>query len=87
MGTLRSITMARLPVVAAMLALLAGCATGKVAFEKPGVAQAEKQRDEGACLREAVNAEGSDEILLPYHIDRDTFNNCMEARGYTAQSR
>ena len=87
MSSLRSITMATLLVVAAMLALLAGCATKRIAFEKSGVAQAEKQRDEGACLREALGAEGSDEILLPYHIDRDTFNKCMEARGYTAQFR
>ena len=87
MRCMRSITMAMPLVLVAMLALLAGCAVKKIAFEKPGVAQADRQRDEGACLREAIGTDEGDGILLPYQIDRDAFTKCMEARGYTAQPK
>jgi len=82
MRCMRSIVMAIPLVLLAVLALLAGCATRQIAFEKPGAAPAERQQDEGACLREAIGTDTSDRILLPYQIDREVFTKCMEARGY-----
>ena len=82
MRCMRSIVMAIPLVLLAVLALPAGCATRQIAFEKPGAARAERQQDEGACLREAIGTDTSDRILLSYQIDREVFTKCMEARGY-----
>jgi hypothetical protein len=67
--------------------LLAGCATGRIAWDKPGVTQAERERDENACLRAAIGSDGRGALLVPYCIDREVYTQCMEARGYTVQPR
>ena len=70
---------------AAMLA--AGCATKqRIAWDKAGVTQADRERDENACLRAAITADGG-MLLAPYCIDRDVYIRCMEGRGYTVRSR
>ena len=66
---------------------LAGCATGRIAWEKSGVTQAERERDENACLRTAIGKDGSGQLLAPYCIDRDVYTRCMEGKGYTVQSK
>ena len=66
---------------------LAGCATGRIAWEKSGVTQAERERDENACLRSAIGQEGRGQLLAPYCIDRDVYTRCMEGKGYTVQSK
>ncbi len=66
---------------------LAGCASGRIAWEKSGVTQAERERDENACLRAAITANsGGGQLLAPYCIDRDVYTRCMEGKGYTVQS-
>ncbi len=65
--------------------LLAGCATGRIAWDKPGVSQAERERDENTCLRAAIGADGA--LLVPYCIDREVYTQCMETRGYTVRPR
>ncbi len=67
------------------LMALAGCASTKLAFDKPGVATADLERDQNACLRTAVVTESAS-ILAPT-IDRDDLIRCMEKRGYTAVYR
>ena len=67
--------------------LLAGCASGRIAWEKSGVTQAERERDENACLRAAIGQEGRGQLLAPYCIDRDVYTRCMEGKGYTVQSK
>ncbi len=67
--------------------LLAGCATGRIAWEKSGVTQAERERDENACLRAAIGTDGGGGLLVPYCIDREVYTQCMEARGYTVRPR
>jgi hypothetical protein len=72
----------------AMIAtMLTGCATGRIAWDKPGVTQAERERDENACLRAAIDSDGRAQLLAPYCIDRDTYVRCMEGRGYTVRSQ
>jgi len=70
-----------------VLMALAACATEQIAFEKLGVSSGDRQRDENACLRQAIGGETSGQLLAPYRIDRDAFIRCMEARGYTAKSQ
>jgi hypothetical protein len=67
---------------------LAGRATGRIAWEKSGVTQAERERDENACLRTAITADsGGGQLLAPYCIDREIYTRCMEGRGYTVRSQ
>lgn len=68
-------------------ALLAGCATGRIAWDKPGVAQAERERDENACFRAAIGTDGRGQLLAPYCVDREVYTRCMEARGYTVRPK
>jgi len=70
-----------------LLMALAACATEQIAFEKLGVNSADRQRDENACLRAAIGAETSGQLLAPYRIDRDAFIRCMEAHGYTTKAQ
>jgi hypothetical protein len=74
-------------VVLAATTMLAGCATGRITWEKPGVAQGERERDENACLRAAITAEGGGQLLSPFCIDREVYTRCMEGRGYIVHSR
>ncbi|HUM16336.1 MAG TPA: hypothetical protein VL086_11655 [Candidatus Nitrosotalea sp.] len=67
--------------------LLAGCATGHIAWDKPGVTQAEKERDENTCLRAAIGADGGGTLLAPFCIDREIYTRCMETRGYAVRSQ
>ena len=67
--------------------MLAGCAAGRITWEKPGVAQGERERDENACLRAAITAEGGGQLLSPFCIDREVYTRCMEGRGYTVHSQ
>ena len=68
-------------------ALLAGCVSTKMVFEKPGVTQADKERDQGICLRQSIDSSEPDSIMLPYCVDREAYTKCMEARGYTARPK
>ena len=87
MRRISSITATAGLVLVAVPALLAGCASTKMVFEKPGVTQADKERDQGVCLRQSIDSSDRDAILLPYCVDREAFTKCMEARGYTAQPK
>ena len=68
-------------------ALLSGCTIGRIAWDKSGVSQVERERDENACLRAAIGTHSRGELLAPYCIDRDVYVQCMEMRGYTVRSK
>jgi len=75
-------------VVVAATTMLAGCTTtNRITWEKTGVAQGERERDENACLRAAITAEGGGQLLSPFCIDREVYTRCMEGRGYTVRSQ
>jgi hypothetical protein len=82
-GTGTHVTIALL----AAAALLVGCATGRITWEKPGIGQAERERDENACLRAAIGTDGGEGLLAPYCIDREVYTRCMETRGYTVRPK
>lgn len=73
--------------VLAATTTLAGCTTGRITWEKPGVTEGERERDENACLRAAITVEGGGQLLSPFCIDRDIYTRCMEGRGYTVHSQ
>jgi uncharacterized lipoprotein YajG len=78
----------RVSVVLVTFGLLAGCATSpKVIFTKPGVSAADRERDENACLRSSVGLDDQSRIMVPFDVDRNAFQSCMAARGYTATAR
>ena len=72
-------------VVLAMVLLLAiGCATtGKVAYEKRGVTEAERRRDVSECTHESIGHDPSRHVVLPLVLDRAAFERCLESRGYS----
>lgn len=87
MGHARSAAMRVTIALLGAAVLLAGCATGRIAWDKPGITQAERERDENACLRAAIGTDGRGDLLVPYCIDREVYTQCMETRGYTVRPR
>lgn len=78
----------RVSVVLVIFGLLVGCATSpKVIFTKPGVSAADRERDENACLRSSIGLDDQSRIMVPFDVDRNAFQSCMAARGYTATAR
>lgn len=73
-------------VLLAATSLVAGCGTKRIAWEKAGTTQVDRERDENACLRAAVSGDGG-QLLVPYCIDREVYTRCMEGRGYTVRSQ
>ncbi len=70
----------------AAAALLAGCATSRIAWDKAGAAAADREQDENACMRTAIGLD-SGSLLVPYCIDRDVYTRCMETRGYPVRPK
>lgn len=70
------------------LGLLAGCATQPLVYNKPGVTEAQRKRDENECLRAAVGGDQSGQVLFGvYRLDRAAYARCMEVRGYALQRK
>ena len=77
--------MARAAVVLLSLALLAGCATASAErwrFDKAGITDTDRRRDQNECFALAVDAVTTRPGLL-VKMDRDAYRACMERRGYT----
>jgi hypothetical protein len=72
-------------VLAAVMAvvLVGGCVSprGKT-YEKPGVAQAQKQADEAECTKAGLDAAEGPRGSAFLSVDRDAVDRCMQARGY-----
>ncbi len=71
-----------------LLTLCAGCVTMPKAerwvFDKPGVAEAARKRDESQCFAAAIDAGATDRASM-MKMDRPAYRACMERRGYTLQ--
>ena len=63
--------------------LAAGCAAGKVAYEKPGGTEAERRRDAADCAQASISHEPGRHVLSPVVIDREAFEQCLARRGYS----
>jgi hypothetical protein len=84
----RGIDMARVVALPLVLMLVGGCASRTTEvrmFQKPGMTDPERQRDQRECLSEAIDTTESLEgpIGNLVHLDRGTYEACMERRGYT----
>ena len=61
----------------AALALLGGCASS------PPAVASDRQRDESACVRSSIGLHDTGYYFtLPFDVDRDAYERCMEDRGY-----
>jgi hypothetical protein len=73
-------------VLAAVMAvvLVGGCVSprGKAVYEKPGVAQAQKQADEAECTKAGLDVAEGPRGSAFLAVDRDAVDRCMQARGY-----
>ena len=61
----------------------AGCASYRVTYDKAGISDIDRRRDEGECLRMAVASNDRGFLLLPFETDREVYDRCMQQRGYT----
>jgi hypothetical protein len=68
-----------------LLLSLCACATAQVAYDKPGITQAERQQDVSECLRAAISTDERVRLFTLYQIDREAYGRCLEARGYTSR--
>ena len=75
-----------LGITLAMTMIVGGCATSRGTYDKPGLGDTERRRDEAECLRAAVGSEDFRFLLLPITIDREAYERCMQQRGYTRRS-
>ena len=69
----------------ALFLFLSGCAGTQAIYEKSGITQAEREQDINECARTAMGtSEGWRWPLFQlYQIDREDYQKCLEARGYT----
>lgn len=68
------------------LGLLTGCASQQTVYEKSGDSEADRKRDQSACVRVALSS-GQPAQIGPATVDRDVFAQCMEAKGYTLRQK
>ena len=82
-------TARRLGNLALSLGLLAGCAASPavVAHGTSGAPVSDRVREEKACLRAAVGQDDEGFTRLPFDLDRDVYQRCMEAHGYPLTPR
>ena len=75
--------------LALSLGLLAGCAASPavVAHGTPDAPVSDRVREEKACLRASVGQNDEGFTRLPFDIDRDVYQRCMEAHGYPLTPR
>lgn len=69
--------------LAVVAVVAAGCATGKVAYEKAGTTEAERKRDVAECVHASLGHEVGRHALMVIEIDRNAVTQCLEGRGYT----
>jgi hypothetical protein len=67
--------------------LFAGCAqVERRVYAKPEVTDTQRTQDHWECLRSAIDARDLERgLFLTIPVDRETFDKCMEARGYKGQ--
>jgi len=68
-----------------MLGACASSAPPRLVYDKPGVSDADRKRDERECTTASVGTPRPDVSLGVIRIDRDAVDSCMKARGYTVR--
>jgi hypothetical protein len=70
--------------LAAVLGLVAGCASSGWIYTKPGASPAALDHDLSAC-RKLAHRPHSFALVQSRRVDQDELNRCMERKGYTAR--
>jgi hypothetical protein len=71
------------------LVVCAACATTeqpRMVYDKPGVSDADRKRDEAQCTTASVATPPADVGLGMMRIDRAAFDACMKGKGYSARA-
>ena len=81
----RSLVLALVP----CLWLFTGCVQSeRRVYIKPDVTEAQRKQDQEDCVRSSIEVtEAERRLFAAVPINREAFNKCMEARGYSALSR
>jgi len=81
----RSLVLALVP----CLWLFTGCVQSeRRVYTKPDVTEAQRKQDHEDCVRSSIEVtEAERRLFAAVPINREAFNKCMEARGYSALSR
>jgi hypothetical protein len=81
----RSLVLALVP----CLWLFTGCVQSeRRVYIKPDVTEAQRKQDQEDCVRSSIEAsEAERRLFAVVPINREAFNKCMEARGYSALPR
>ena len=81
----RSLVVALVP----CLWLFTGCAESeRRVYIKPDVTEAQRKQDHEDCVRSSIEAsEAERHLFAAVPINREAFNKCMEARGYSTLPR
>jgi hypothetical protein len=79
---MRSVSTGALVVVTSLVFTF-GCATGGVAYEKPGSTQEDRKRDMSDCTLASIGHQPERHVLTPIMVDRAAFEKCLESRGYS----
>jgi hypothetical protein len=69
--------------VVVSLIVMSGCATGRVAYDKPGSTETDRKRDVSECTQASIGHEPQRHVVSPILFDRAAFEQCLESRGYT----
>ena len=71
------------------LVVFGACATSappRVMYDKPGVSDADRKRDEAQCTTASVGTPRPDVSLGLMRVNREAFDNCMKGKGYSARA-
>jgi hypothetical protein len=73
------------PIVVSLVVLsaCAGQAPPRPVYEKAGVSDAERKRDTQECTASSVAPPRSDATFGALRFEREVFDICMKAKGYT----
>ncbi len=70
----------------ALLVIVTGCGPGiRYAYEKSGVSEEERQRDESECRRQATVTVARAYGTSHQALDQGRLNRCMADRGYAVR--
>ena len=73
-------------ILVGFLVVLGGCAEQsppRGVWEKAGVADAERKRDEAQCTTASVGTPQPQAALGVLRLDREAFDACMKGKGYS----
>lgn len=80
--------MLKAAVLVVSVVVLCACAPQmpRIVYEKPGVADADRKQDQAKCTTSSVGSSRADATFGAVRFDRDVYDICMKAKGYTPRS-